>query len=491
MAANPKPQLSFSPGRRWKIGFDVVMRTALVLAVVVMVNYLGGLTSKRFYLSPETRVQLSSRTVDILRSITNHVVVTLYYDTQDDFYPTIVSLLNEYHAANPDISIRTVDYIRDAGEAEKIKAQYNLNLPTDKNLIIFDCGGDHLPKIVPGDALAKYTLEQIPNEKEREFRKKPVAFLGEMMFTSTLLALENPKPFKAYFLQGHGEPSLTDSGNAGYLKFGAILEQNYITNAPLNLLGDNPVPADCNLLIIAGPQTMFSNLELKKISQYLVQGGRLFLLLDYASVQHPTGLNNILRDWGVNVGDDVVQDPEHTVSGQDVVVLNFSQHPVVNPLTGLALELILPRPVSRINWQNPPANAPEVDELAFSSANSVLMNERGLPPRGYPLMVAVEQNGVKGVASASGGTRMVVVGDSLFLDNQPIVAGANRDFVSYAVNWLLDRPTLLKGIGPRPVVEFRLLLTREQQRNVRWLLLGALPGGVLLLGGLVWLRRRK
>ena len=43
MTAPPKPQPSFSPGRRWKIGFDVVVRTALVLAVVVMINYLGGI----------------------------------------------------------------------------------------------------------------------------------------------------------------------------------------------------------------------------------------------------------------------------------------------------------------------------------------------------------------------------------------------------------------------------------------------------------------
>ena len=66
-----------------------------------------------------------------------------------------------------------------------------------------------------------------------------------------------------------------------------------------------------------------------------------------------------------------------------------------------------------------------------------------------------------------------------------------RDFVGYAVNWLLDRPTLLEGIGPRPVTEFRLIMTRTQQRNVRWLLLGALPGSILMLGGLAWLRRRK
>jgi hypothetical protein len=251
------------------------------------------------------------------------------------------------------------------------------------------------------------------------------------------------------------------------------------------------VPVDCNLLVIAGPRTAFSNLELEKIDRYLSQSGRLLVLLNYSSIQEPTGMEDILKQWGVNVGFDVVQDPKNTTSGQDVIVYNFSQHPVVNPLTRLALQLILPRPVSRVDWQNPPADAPKVEELAFSGPDSVLVGERGEMPHSYPLMVAVEQNPVKGVANPRGMMRMIVVGDSLFLGNHQIESVANRDFVGYAVNWLLDRPTLLEGIGPRPVTEFRLIMTRAQQRNACWLLLGALPGSILMLGGLAWLRRRK
>jgi hypothetical protein len=489
MATHPKTQPSFSPGRRWKIGFSVVVRTILVAAVVVMVNYLGGFFFGRFYFSSQTRVELSSRTSSILHSLTNHITVTLYYDRQDDFYPTVVALLNEYHSVNPNISVKTVDYVRDAGEAEKIKEQYKLNSPTDKNLIIFNCEGRI--KIANGKALVQYAPGEISKDKKIEFR--PVAFRGEMMFTSMLLAVINPKPLKAYFLEGHGEPSLEDTSETGYLKFASILAQNYIQVQPLQLLGDSPVPADCNLLVIAGPKTAFSNLELEKIDRYLSQSGRLLVLLNYASIQEPTGIESILKQWGVNVGTDVVQDPKNTISGQDVIVYNFNQHPVVNPLTRLALQLILPRPVSRVDSQNPPADAPNstVNELAFSSSDSVLAGERGETPRSYPLMAAVEQNPVKGVANPRGTMRMIVVGDSFFLGNRQIESGANRDFVGYAVNWLLDRPTLLEGIGPRPVTEFRLIMTRAQQRNARWLLLGALPGSILMLGGLAWLRRRK
>ena len=60
-----------------------------------------------------------------------------------------------------------------------------------------------------------------------------------------------------------------------------------------------------------------------------------------------------------------------------------------------------------------------------------------------------------------------------------------------AANWLLERTKLLKGMGPRPVTEFRLDLTRVQVKAVEWILLAGLPGAVLLLGVLVWLRRRS
>jgi len=491
-ASSPK-QPSFSPRHRWKIGFDVAVRTALVLAVVVMANYLGAQFFHRFYLSSQTRVELSSRTVSVLHSLTNRVAVTLYYDRQDDFYPDIVALLNEYRSVNPKISVRTADYVRDPGEAEKVKEQYGFNSPAAKNLIIFDAG-DKRVKFATGDALVKYGAAGVSKDKKIEFT--PVAFCGEEMFTSLLLALENPRPFRAYFLQGHGEPSLADSGQSGYLKFASVLQENYIGVQPLELLGDNEVPEDCNLLIIAGPTGPLSDLELQKIDKYLTQGGRLFALLNYASIKRPTGLEPILQSWGVNVGMDVVQDMKNTTSssGTDVAVRRFSSHPVVNPLTQSALQMILPRPIGSADRKNPPPDAPQVDELAFSGDGSTLVGDPGEPPRSYPLMVAVEQKPVAGVANPRGNTRIIVVGDSIFLDHPVIeggIGGANRDFLGYAVNWLLDRPALLQGIGPRPVTEFRLQMTQDQRREVRWLLLAALPGAVLLFGGLVWLVRRK
>ena len=112
----------------------------------------------------------------------------------------MVALLNEYRAANPRISVTTVDYVRDAGEAQKIKEQYKFNSPTDKNLVIFDCEGRI--KIVPGDSLTQIKLEAVPNPKEREFRRQPIAFNGEQAFTSMLLAVTSGQAIQGVFSAG-------------------------------------------------------------------------------------------------------------------------------------------------------------------------------------------------------------------------------------------------------------------------------------------------
>ncbi len=291
-----------------------------------------------------------------------------------------------------------------------------------------------------------------------------MAFNGELAFTSMLLALANPQPLKAYFLQGHGEASLTSSENTGYQKFATVLAQNYIAVTNLNWVGNAGVPMDCNLLIIAAPDHALAEPELQAVGQYLREGGRLLLLFNSASQAHPTGLEPILQPWGVNVLDDIAEDAGHTMSkGYDVVVDQFGKHPVVNSLSS-QLQLWLPRPILPI--PNLPASAPEVDVLFGTSAEATLLGNRAEPPHNYPLACAIEQKPVAGTVSPRGNTRIIVVGDSIFLGNTLIESGGNRDFLTAAVNWLCDRPMLVAGIGPRPVTEFRLLISNQQQRQL-------------------------
>ena len=497
MVTHPHSRPSFSPYRKWGIGLYVLLLTSVVLSVVVMANYISRDFFLRFHMSTRTKIELSPRTVGLLRSLTNQVKVTLYYDAEDDesLYSTVADLLSEYRLVNPRITVQTVDFKRDPGLAQKVKAKYNLSAPTDKNLVIFDCEGK--VKTVDGNGLANYVVEQVANQapdaKGPMFRRKPAAFLGEIAFTAALLDVTSLKPLKAYFLQGHGEHQF-DSGDqvTGYLRFVSLLQQNCIKSEPLSLLGTNAVPPDCNLLVIPGPRDVIPETELDKIEQYLNQGGRLLALFSFGSVRKDTGLERILAKWGVDVGHNVVTDPDNTMKGTDVIVSNFGdgKHPVVNSLLQSALHLSLPRSVGQLKLQAEAADAPRVEEIAFSGPRATVAG--GLvrkPP--FPLTVAVEKGAIKGVITERGSTRMIVGGDSLFLGNLQIESAANRDFVGNVVNWLLERTQLLAGLGPRPIIQYQVVITQSQLHQAQWVLLAGLPGSVLLLGGLVWLRRRK
>jgi hypothetical protein len=493
MAAEPQLKPSFSPYRRWGIGLRVCLVVLVVFSVVVMVNYLSRGYPFRFHVSSRTQNPLSPLTLEYLKSLTNQVKVIVYYDKDEELYSTVVDLVNEYRLVNPRISMQIVDYKRDPGAAQQLQLKYSfLAAPSAKNLVIFDCDGR--TRKVEGNELAQVTIEQT-GDKEAPYRRKLLAFAGERAFNALLLAVTNPKPFNAYFLEGHGEHPI-DSQDAlyGYLKFAAVLQANNVRPQPLSLLGTSSVPMDCNLLVIGGPQAAIPEVELEKIAQYLNQGGRLLALFNSRSLNKTTGLEKILTQWGVTVGNDVIEDPEHSpgasAAGQEIIVSAFSKHELVNPLLSFGLEMIQPRTISKIESRTP-AGAPHVEEIAFSGQHSY---RHGDPAHmgNLPMMVAVE-TAVKGVITERGTTRMVVVGDSFCLANRLIESESwqNHDFAGYVVNWLLDRTELLAGPGPRPMPEYKLVMTRTQLQSAQVMLLAGMPGAALVLGTLVWLRRRR
>lgn len=506
MPTQPGPQPSFSPRQRWRIMLNVAVTTLVVLAVVVMVNYLARDYSTRLYWGAWAKAELSPRTLGFLRSLTNQVKITLFYNKEDPFYRTVANLLNEYHLANRGISIQAVDYMREPGLAQAVHAEYNLTNGA-KDIIIFDCPAMGQRLCFDGKELIRGVAELVPMETETEPNRgpikmevvrRPTEFLGERAFTSAIFAVTNPKRSNACFLEDHrGEHEIQAGDDLGYRTFKSILEQNSIRATSLSLLGTNMVPTNCDLLVIAGPRQAFSALELEKIDQYLAQGGRLLALFNSLQFNRqsgrvpPCGLEGLLEKWGVDVGDSVVLDAGNGADreGFDILVSWFNQsNSVVNPLISSGLQMIGARKAGRLRTRVQTADAPRVEELAFTGKGSLTTTDRR--PRSYPVMVAVE-NTIRGVSTDRGSTRMLVVGNSLFLANGYIEEAANRAFAGYAANWLLDRMQLLQGIGPRPVGQYRIVMTQTQKQTTRWLLLAGMPGSVLFLGALVWLRRRR
>lgn len=506
MSRAPETSPSFSLSRRLGAGAEVLIACFSVLALVIMLNYLAVRHYGRKDFSAAQRWTLSPRTLKVLETLPTEVKVLVYYHQDDRLYAEVTDLLREYAARSPRVRLELVDPDRQPVEANLARTRYNLAALNQRNLILFDCNGKI--KAVYQQDLGDYDLEPTAESAETGqtvFRRRAKNFKGEQLFTSALIHVISPRVLKAYFVQGHGEhdPASTDD-IMGYSQFAHLLRENGLETASFTLFGTAEVPADCHLLIVAGPRTPFTQEELDKIDRYLNQGGRLMVLLNYRSFGRILNLESLLAAWGVMVGERFALDPASatpTSQFQDLVVPITEPHAVTRPLLLGSAHLLLPRVVAAIKSGGRAAETLKVDEILHTSAEGILVKdvENGRPvinpatdPRGrFSLMVAVEKGAVPGVRAERGSTRLIVCGDSMFLSNQLIESRNNRDLGGHCLNWLVDQTYLLAGIEPRPLQEYRLDLTRRQLLTLNAILLGALPGGVLVLGALVWLRRRK
>jgi hypothetical protein len=509
MDSDARPKSTFSARNRWVIGFNVCVASMAVLALVAMVNYLSARHYLRWALTAQRQTGLSLQTLRVLRSVTNEVKVTIFFNTREneEFHTLVTSLLREYRYVNPRIVFRTVDPVRQPADAELVLAAYKLGALKDKNFVVFDC--DRRTKVIYESELADFQFEPVVGAQSHEFQKKMVSFNGEMLFTTVIFNLANPRELKVCFAQGHGEHDPERANNPhGYAKFAQILQEKI--NAcweKVYLQGTNDIPSDCQLLVVAGPRMPYSDQELAKIEDFLKRGGRLFALLNNMALGGRSGLEAVLAKWDVAVGDKMILDPKYSPTGNDLLTARLNnRHPVTKALLSesedMRILLVLPRAVGQLPAAARNPDAPKVDVLAGTSDKGTEVSEirDGVPYRNpyqdrqgdFPLAVAVEQGSVRGVSAERGSTRMIVVGDSLCLDNELIdTPPANHYFAALAVNWLLDRPqVLLDGLVPQPVKNYRLIMTRQQLQTAQAVLLAGLPGAVLLFGALVWWRRR-
>lgn len=497
--SSSEPPHSFSRGRRFAIGLNVFLALAFAAAVVVMANYLAARHSLRWYWSHHDQFVLSPQTRQVLQSLTNEVDVVVFFDPSHILFEPVTHLIREYSRMNHRLRIRHVDYYRNPGAATIFKEKYALSFPTVKdevyfkNLVLFDCQGRI--KTVQERQMSDHDFSGLISGRTREIKR--TAFLGEVLFTSALISVTEPAASKACFLKGHGELNPTVQEDwSGCAQLAALLRQNNVEVDGL-VLKDEDAVNDCDLLVIPGARDRFLPEELDRLDHYLRQGGRLLVLLQPLA---RTGLESVLARWGVEVGENLVFDEANTYTKDDFITTNFYSHPITRPLAGSTLHVPSPPcTVAPIARGSTDADAAKVEVLVETSPSGVAITSirEGVPYRtpgdrqgSLPLAVAIEKGGLQGVNASRGTTRIVVVGDCRMLANKGLDSAANMDFAAQSINWLLDRSRLMGGISPRPFIDYQLVLSRSEVVVLRWILLAAIPGGILLIGFLIWARRR-
>lgn len=470
---------------RFWIGLNSGTALMLAVAIVLMINYLSFRHYYRTDWSRTQRYSLSPKTIKILDSLEKPVNITVFFQQGNVLHEDIQNLLREYQFHSDQLNILWADPDRDLAMTEEMALKYDVAEP---NVVVFEC-----------DGRTEYQrTDEIAQIDASSGVERIVAFRGEQAFSSAIQGVVQADTPTVYFLAGHGERDIDNfDKRTGFSRIRQLIERDNATVSKLVLSVEKQIPEDCDVLVSAGASLRMSDTEAELIDAWLSRSGRLMVLADAG---YNTGLEPLLNDWGVVMRPDVVFDPSRTLTGREVFVSAYGQHPVTDKLGNTAASFHLPRSVERGRQSQQGADRPQVTPLAFSSdkgwsesnlEQSPAKYDKGIDlPGPVSMAAAIEKGGTPGPLDMQiRPSRIIVFGDSGFVSNGGLTGGDTSLFMS-ALNWLLSREQLME-IAPKLPNDTRLQLARSETKKLFISTVIGIPALAALFGIILWLLRRR
>lgn len=477
--------------RKGASGFHLALNILLLVLLWAMINFLGMRNYVFEDWSAHQSTALSDKTLSVIESVEEPVEMILLLSPGFQGAAELEDLAREFQRLNKFISVKVVDPDRDIAETEALRNRFQVSQPDQVLLSFRD------RKVV----LSMAKMLVMESEETRELGQEPrmIGFRGEAVLSSGLMELTRSVRPVVYFLTGHGEKEIDNFEQVpqAYSTVREKLEADNIEVRTLNLEETRAIPEDTDLLVIAGPRTRISQPELDLLRAYMTAKGRLLVAVDAGE---DAGLIPFLKEFGIQLLPDVVVDPVRTLSGEDVNVSQYSNHPITDSMQKIRSMFIRPRSVlPALQKETAAADRPQYSPLMTSSPQGwaeTRPNERPYRfdenvdmPGPVPIAAAVEWKLSGEGAGGDAGKRLVVFGDSLFAGNW-LNNGGGILLMQNAVNWLLYQEELLE-IPPKDVTEIRLQMDKGELYRFLFLLAVVLPGAVMGLGAVVFVRRRK
>ena len=478
------PQQDYSTKHRF-MRLNTLAAIALAGALTGMLNYIAASHWWRADLSRTRYFALAPATLELLQNAPGPINITALMAPGHELFRDVRGLLQEYAYASDKVRVEFVDPHRDLARSKEVALRHDINTP---NYLLFETGGR--VSSVPLRELADYDYTPMLAGRPKNI----TAFRGEYAVSAAIHGLlQERKPVIA-MLAGHGEKSIDNfDPMEGYSMIARLIRRNNFELKTVRLEAGG-LPA-CDALIVAGPARRLPRPEVDMIKTFLNNSGRLFLLLDPGV---DAGLNDLLAEWGVRVGDDRVVGL--TLTGRELLVNDYGDHPITARMKTLTTIFNMPRSVQPLLATNAPSDRPRGAILAGSSdkgwadtsayQNPPKFDPKTDQPGPISVAMAVERGTTDNIDVELKTARLVVFGDSSLVANGALTAGYSSDLFLNALNWLAESGQG-PAIAPRPPPTLRICLSRGRLNLLCGLLGGALPLSAAVIGMLVWWRRRK
>ena len=455
-----------------------------IVAVLALVLFLGALATRhhlRWDLSQGGSYTLAPQTLSVLKKLDKPVIAYAFFKDTQAGRMQAEQELEKFAYASRQFTYRFVN-------------------------------PDHEPTLAKSMGVRNYGTVVLVGAGHEERVQLP----EEQELTNALIRMGRTGKKKVYFLSGHGEPSLDGASKDDLSTLRKAIESNNYEVKSLLLVTSSQVPPDAAVVVVAGPEKPLRPEEIQRLGTYLQGGGSLLVLLDPDS---DGGLSPFLKERGVVVGPDLIIDQAARLAGLSPlvpVVNQYGYHEITKLMSGLICFFPQARSVSMS--PKPPAGV-KGEDLAKSSPASWATNYQeflawyaeqikkikqgggeqkqvelkpGPKDRKGPISLAVAAT-VQGKApegKTPPSARLVVFGDSDFVDNEFLDLGGNHDLIMNSISWLAEDEDLV-SIRPKKRASQPLLLQPLHERLLFWLPIVVWPLIVAVIGAVMIIRRRR
>ena len=358
-----KPASGFRKKLKYGSMFYIVI--ALVVAIVVVMNIMVTVIGKRspmkIDLTPDDRFELSDESIEAVKNINKDVTITVtakrdYFDAlasywrgqtgYDTPFELIPELLDKYSVyakqGNGSIDVRYVDMDVDPDIINQYKKFYNGDI--ERGSIIVS-SGDRVRVISNTDVMNMITPDQYTAQTTGEYKFK---FTGESTITSAITNICDAHPVKTAFAMTMNGASMFDAqsyGSAVNAFENELLAKNGYDCTDVDIALDDIKPEDYDMVVVFAPSVDFSEDIIKKLSDFLYNGGKYDRNLIYVPDVSKTNLPNIeafLADWNIKVENEIICDDQYNIGAAYAIVLKVSDSEAVGTLPNDKLPIVSP-----------------------------------------------------------------------------------------------------------------------------------------------------
>ena len=283
---------------------------AIVLFVILfIINGLSKKAFKRLDLTESKRYTISKSTKKLLGQLDDIVRVEAYFSEAPDqvklIKDEVKDMLDEYDAfASGNLQIEFINPTEDDDLKQKLRM---------KGIPEIQVQVREKDKIEVRNAYMGLAI--VYGDKQEVIPVIQKTTTLEYDLTSAILKTTRKEAKTVGFLEGHDE---VDIYGQGFENLRRELGKQY-TLRKIDVSQGSPIEGDVSTLIVAGPQSPLQANEKYEIDQFLMNGGKIVFLVDAVkmapgSIQASplsTGLTDLLSHYGIQLGNNLVQDISH------------------------------------------------------------------------------------------------------------------------------------------------------------------------------------